>query len=175
MTTRPRSTGLPARGYSWPAFTEGNEAALKHGAYSADVPEVAAPRAANLAAAAPWLEVPAFTGTARDVAIAEVMVERLFAAVIEGGVTDEDGKVRGVVGQLDRYLGRVSKLRHEAGLTPLGMADMLERLSKVEGSAAADAVEALKEAGRAIRQAAEARGLPAPPGAESDEGGEVTP
>lgn len=154
--------GEPARGYTWAPFEAGNDAARTHGARAADVPEVAAPRAAQLQEIAPWLGVPAFTGAATDVAIAEVMVSRLLDAIDRDGVTDSDGNVRGVVGQLDRYLGRLSRLRAEAGLTPLGLGQLLERLAKVEGSTAAqDALAALKDAGRAVRAEAEGRGLPA--------------
>lgn len=169
----------PARGYTWPPFEPGNQVARRHGARGADVPEVAAPRAAELQQVAPWLAVPAFAGAATDVAIAEVMVARLLAAIDEDGVVDADGNVRSVVAQLDRYLARLSRLRHEAGCTPLGLGQLLERLAKVEGSTAAqDALDALKEAGRAVRAEAEARRLPAAPGPESgdgDEADEVTP
>lgn len=165
------------RGYSWPSFSEGHQLSRTHGAHAGDVPEVAAPRAAELASLAPWLALPTMGGAAMDVAVAEVMVARLLAAVEEHGVIDpETGNVRPVVDQVRRYLTTLSNLRTAAALTPAGLTKLVGELSKVEGTAAQDLLNQLREVGRAIRTAADARALPAAPGPESDDDrGEVTP
>jgi hypothetical protein len=162
--------GEPARGYSWPQFEPGHTISLAHGANSE---RTLAPLAAEIERRrieeAPWLASPLYLPAVRSLARCEAELELRWAWVDEHGLVDDDGNDRPGTVRLDRAEARAAKLREQLGLTPMATVRMLAGLSAVDGPAALDGLEALRQAGAAVRRAAEQRALTA----ATNEGEEV--
>lgn len=123
---RRRGSGVPARGYSWPPFEEGNEAALVHGARSPrKVQPIADELHGHLLSVAPWCASPAFQGAARSWSWAEGQAHLLRAHVDEHGHFDEEGEERSAVRTLERVERRLIRLREGLGLTPAALGKLL--------------------------------------------------
>ena len=143
---RPKGSGIAARGYSWPPFEEGNQAAVTHGAYSV---EVYGPVARELVsgvltdrpqlnryrtAVAAWADVEARCLVVR---------EHLDAH----GMLDEQGKPRPAVELLVRLESRADKARQRLGLDPKADADLAKSTADAQHSIAD--LDSIREAGRA--------------------------
>ncbi len=115
-----------ARGYSWPAFEPGHTITLKHGARSARLEEFVAGRADELTTdlyrELPHLQ-PADELSVRACAIAEAIVERLFAYTLEHGLVIE-GKPAPVLGHLREWMKRAEAARARIGADPRSARDL---------------------------------------------------
>jgi hypothetical protein len=112
----------PARGYSWPQATIGNELATTHGAWS---PRRVDPLAAQLvdqfASDLEWLRAcdrPAVWSWAR----CEARVQLLTEWLAERGDLEDDGSVRPAADLLTRLETQAAGLRSRLGLDPLSRA-----------------------------------------------------
>lgn len=152
----------PPRGYSWPPFTEGNTAALKHGAVSPRVLQPIADRLAEgLAQVAPWTAAAAFAGAVASWSWAEAQASVLRSWLDEHGLVDGASQPRPAVAMLERAETRLGGLRVQLGLTPLGLGRLLATLSQVDSERGAEGLEALRRAGAELRAAADRRVLEA--------------
>jgi hypothetical protein len=122
-----------ARGYTWPPFEPGNEAAVTHGVWRAGRAEQIRERvealAANVADAFPWtvpyeLERAAYARAAVD----EADVQAYLDAV---GALDEHGSERSAVRTLERFASRAARCRAALGLSPDSHAKILRNVSEV--------------------------------------------
>jgi hypothetical protein len=144
-----------ARGYAWPPFEPGNEAATKHGADSARRIEPIATRlASELAEQAPWTAGGQYAAAVHAWAWTEAQAVLLRKYLDEHGLIDEAGEPRAASARLDKVETRAVKLREQLGLTPLSMVKLMAGLSSIEPGAAQGGLDALKAAGRQIRTAA---------------------
>lgn len=150
--------GGPARTYSWPPFTDGNTAALRHGAKSPRVLQpIADQLAAGLGGLAPWTSAPSFAGSAASWSWAEAQAVVLRAYLDEHGLVDEEGQPRPATRMLEQVEGRLAGLRGQLGLTPLSLGRLLATLSQVDGDKGAEGLEALRRVGAELRAAADPR------------------
>lgn len=158
-----------ARGYSWPPFEAGNEAALTHGAYS---PRRVNPRAAEirerLLAEAPWLAPPAFARSVDALARAEARVELLAEFIDEHGLLDDDGQPRSALAALEKAEKAAERLRSTMGLSPTSWAGLYRTLAAQTEEATTGGLAALKRTGAQIIEATTTR--PAEITAGDDEG-----
>lgn len=143
------------RGYSWPPFEVGNEAAVKSGGHSPrKLQPIAEELAAGLTEAAPWTSAAVFRPTVEAWAWAEaqaISYRRWFAereALLEPDA--DSGEPAGLV-SWDRAERRAANLRAELGLSPASMSRLLSSLSSIDGPAAQDGLAALRAAGAALR------------------------
>ena len=135
----------PARGYTWPPFEAGNEAAVKHGVWAADRSERVATEVAEIAASVatqfPW------TAPYVDerLAYARAMVdERDIRAYLDDiGMLDDNHQERPAVRTLDRFSRIAARHRDALGLTPMAHARMLALVSEVVRRHPERAAEAL--------------------------------
>lgn len=141
-------------------YQPGNQEARTHGAYASDLGDAAGERAEGLRSSMPWLGVEAFAGSVHDLAVAEVIVDRLVAYLAEHGLLDDDGNPRPAATMLDRWMGRAQRVRSEMGLTPAAWAKLLASLT-ASGDGETNQLEALRKVGREIREAAERKALEA--------------
>jgi len=164
--TRPRGSGIPAggpghgtpRGWSWPPFEAGNQAALTHGARSPRIlTPIADQFAAGLAELAPWTSAASFQGTVASWSWAEAQAVVLRAWLDEHGLVDDDGQPRPAAGMLERVETRLAGLRGQLGLTPLALGKLLATLSQVDSDKGSQGLEALRRAGAELRAAADRR------------------
>lgn len=149
----------PARGYSWLPFTDGNAAALTHGATSE---RVVAPLARQLVESTlsdpqtAYLAAPRYSVTVHRWAWEETRCE-LLTAYVERHAADGMGdakKMRGAFDELHRAQTRAANLRKELGLTPLAAA----KLGKDHaGAAALDAAAELTKLREQHERATRAR------------------
>jgi hypothetical protein len=117
----------PARGYSWPPFEPGNDAAVKHGAHSKLRLE---PRAAELAGELRELldrQLGPATCEADDptIALAALALAQVEAATLwlaEHGLVDERGQPRGLLRHLGTMINTASRLCDRLGMTPTSRA-----------------------------------------------------
>ena len=159
----------PARAYSWAPFTEGNKAAVTHGAYSVEVyGEVARELVTGVLADRPQL------GRYRTAVAAWADVEAKCLVIREWledrGMLEDDGKVRPAVDLLLKLEGRADKARQRLGLDPRADAELAR--STAEAHHAAADLDAVRAAGReALRARERADALPegqTPTGVEVD-------
>lgn len=160
----------PARGYSWAPFAPGHKVNFRHGASDAATlsPIVEELRAA-VTATAPWTTAPAFGPVLEAWCWAEarcVLYRRWFDAQ---GLWDGKGAPRKGLVEYERAEARAAHLRTELGLTPKSLVGILAQLATHQPEAMAGALDALKQAGAEIRQAAERRQVAAAE-AEADRG-----
>jgi hypothetical protein len=123
----------PARGYSWPPFERGNQAALQHGAYSERrIKPIAETLQHEIVAVAPWLNQPAFAPAVAAWARAEAAVQLLVTELDKhGGLLEGDGTPRKGTNYLERLEARARKLRTDLGLTPQSWAGLLSTLEGI--------------------------------------------
>ena len=114
--------GEPARGYKWAPFTEGNTAALRHGACS---PQTLAPLAKSLATelveSTPWVGHPAFRSTLERWAAAEARCMQRRQWISERGLLAEDGSEQHSTAELARDEATAAKAAasaHRCGCWP---------------------------------------------------------
>lgn len=150
--------GGAARGYSWPAFERGNQAALTHGAAS---PRMLTPLAEQLEAevreSAPWVDRPAFAGAVRALAYAEAELVLRRAWHDEHGLVDDEGHPLPGTERLERTEARAARLREVLGLTPKGYASLISTVAGTVGPVDQEALEVLMAEGRRIVQARDLR------------------
>lgn len=128
---RPPS-GIPARGYRWEPFQDGNQAALTHGAYSDRLIE---PRAQEIAQGMQdagelpdYLAQPRYRGAVMDLATALARRERLEQYLAEQSTEGtpmeltDNGEVRAAAVLLERVERAVERHRDRLGLSPLAAA-----------------------------------------------------
>ena len=115
--------GGPARDYSWEPFELGNEAAVRHGAWSERrVAPLADQARTRLLDVAPWLASPAFAPAVEAWARAEARVALVDTYVAEQGPLDENGKPRPAIELLIRLERLALTLRQAVGLDPASRA-----------------------------------------------------
>jgi hypothetical protein len=160
----------PGRGYRWKTFEPGHEQSLKHGADSErKLRPIVDELVDGLVAMAPWCAAPVFEPAVQAWAWAEaqcVLYRRYFAA---HGVGEDGEEPPASLDRWDRTEKRVQALRTELGLSPSSFTKLLRGLSAVDGPAAVAGIDALRDTGAALRQAADRLQLSAP----ADEGDEV--
>jgi hypothetical protein len=150
--------GGPRRGYTWPPFTDGNTAALQHGAKSPRMLQPVADRLAEgLGEVAPWTSAPVFAGSVASWAHAEAQAYLLRQYLDDHGLVDDEGQPRPASRMLEQVEGRLAGLRAQLGLTPLALGKLLATLSQVDGDKGAEGLEALRRAGAELRAAADQR------------------
>ncbi|MGH3679892.1 MAG: hypothetical protein ACRDT2_06500 [Natronosporangium sp.] len=146
---RPPS-GLPARGYSWEPFTDGNTVAQRHGAYS---PRRVEPRAAELVdqvladPGTAYLQASRWRAAVWAWARAETRVELLteyLADHVGGAGLDAEGDISPALRALGKWESIALHHRSRLGLDPLsaarlgrdtaaGAVDMARLLSGLDG------------------------------------------
>lgn len=127
------AAGLPARGYSWAPFEQGNTAALQHGAYSprrvdplaAELVTEVVVRALEPGSATAYLAEPSFRPALWAWARCEVRVQLVTEWLMDRGsdVTD-DGEVVPAAEYLRRWEAQALKHRERLGLDPLARAKL---------------------------------------------------
>ncbi|GAA2548140.1 hypothetical protein [Pseudonocardia hydrocarbonoxydans] len=156
--SEPAVAATGARGYSWPPFEPGNEAALRHGAYS---PRRVDPLAAELAAGAlddpdlAHLTAPGYRPAVWAWARAEAQVQLLAEHVERIGLDFGDHAVSAAHTALDRAERRAERSRRALGLDPLARA----RLGRDHAAARVDVVEVLTR----MAEQRDAAAVPSPP------------
>lgn len=162
-------SGSPMRGYSWPPFEPGNEAALTHGAYSANrVEPIATALRAQLLEVAAWCAAPAFAATVAAWSQAEARARLLQLYLDEVGLLDAEGEPRSALAALDKAERAASRLREQLGLTPAAWAALRRAWSDDDDAVVPGGLAALKQTGRAIREA-QARATDADDDEEGDD------
>jgi hypothetical protein len=142
--------GLPARGYSWPPFEDGNTAALVHGAQSPRVVDaVAVVLAEAVVAEAPWLKAEIFQPAIWRYARAEARARLLSNFILE--VAEEHSEKIGArlwesANGADNTANRMAE---SLGLTPLSRAHLAGIVTGTEATSAG--ITELAERGKAIR------------------------
>ena len=145
--------GLPARGYSWPPFEEGNTVALKHGGYSESaITERAAEVTHHLFELAPWLaEDPVYViPVARFVRVearSQLLSEAIAAKAADCGILKVGPRILEAATACDRL---AAKLADDLGFSPLGKARL--KTYTAAGELGGATLAHLAETGRAIRQ-----------------------
>ncbi len=153
-TPSPASGDL-ARGYSWEAFTDGNAAAVRHGAYSERAVDPLARLAhATLKEAAPWITAPAFSHSLAALSRVTAQVTLVDRYVTDVGPLDADGKPRAAVELQVRLERLAADLRSRLGLDPSSYAKIQADLA---GAARDVGLEALRAEGEAILRARDLR------------------
>lgn len=149
MTAEQTSHG-DARGYSWPPFEPGNEAAVTHGAHSPrKVRPVADQLKRELVAAAPWAMGPTFAAVVEAWAVAEAQCRLLREWLDEVGILDDAGEPRGALKALSQAESRADRARTQLGLSPAAWAS-LHRAMTTGPDGTSGALEALVAQGRAM-------------------------
>jgi hypothetical protein len=140
----------PARHYSWPPFEAGNEAATKHGVWSARRTDpLAAELVAGLVADRPDLsEYPeAVLAWAR----AEARCLLLADWLLDHGLMDGDGTPRGALRYVAQFERLASDLRDRLGLDP--RSDAALRRERADAVRSAVDLEGIRARGRAALEA----------------------
>lgn len=136
------------RGYSWPAFTRGNEVALRHGAWSPrKIDPLASELVESVSRQVEWwrpADMPSVWAWARTEARVQLLTEWL----AERGDLDDDGNVRAAADLLTRLEARAQSLRSALGLDPTSRA----RLGRDVAAAEVD-LAGLRVEGRRIIEA----------------------
>ena len=115
----------PARGYSWPTATPGNEIALKHGAYSAArVDPVAAELVETAKSAVAYLAAPEFEAALQAWGRAEARARLLAGWISENGLLDAKGKPRHAATFLVTCERQAAEARARLGLDPTSRAKL---------------------------------------------------
>lgn len=144
-----------SRGYRWPPFEAGNVAGLKNGARSErTLRPIVDELLAGLHQLAPWCSAPVFIPTVEAWAWAEaraVLYRRWFDE--HGLELDGEAPPKGL-DMWDRAERRAMTLRAELGLSPSSLTRLLSGLSSIDVPAAQSGLEALRQAGAALRTAA---------------------
>jgi hypothetical protein len=151
------ASGVPARGYSWPPAAPGNELAVKHGAYS---PGKVKAKANDLLAVI-LTERPVWLDDVDQAALwawcyAEARCELLRSWLDEHGQLDDSGEPRDAAKFLLQCERRASIERSRLGFDPLSRAQ-LGRDTAIARSAAADALDRVRETGRQALDSRECR------------------
>ncbi len=148
----------PARGYSWPAFSEGNAAAVKHGVWSElRLEPVVAKLAAGLGAAHP--DLGRVRAEARCLALAEWFSER--------GIFDDDGNERPGLRYVAQFERLAAELRARLGRDPRSEAELVSR--RADATRSAFDLDALQATGRrALRERERSRVAVEVVGSETD-------
>lgn len=151
MTRRDGSTSLPARGYSWPPFTEGHTLSLVHGASS---PRAVAAKAVEVHEAlidhTPYLAEPVFAPQVSRYLEATAREQLLHAYIMQ--VCDDKGPQAvpsRVWEQATAATRLASKLADQLGLSPRGHAELKQLAAGAD--AGMEALERLKADGREVR------------------------
>ena len=139
----------PARGYTWPPFEPGNDAATTHGANS---PAKVEPRARELAPlildANPHLDPMRDGAAVFRYSVTLARIERVYAwlAEREDAVFDdtESGTTHGVYERLERWEKQADAAEERLALAPLTRARL--GLDQLRGAQAIEEVEAAREA-----------------------------
>ena len=125
--------GRAARGYSWPPFERGNEAAVRHGVWRAERAEVVAADVAELAEETavtfPWTRPYIDERLAYARAIVDERDVRAY--LDEVGVLDEDHQERPAVRTLERFSRIAASRRRDLGLSPMAHARILALVAEV--------------------------------------------
>jgi len=137
-------------------FLEGNVVGMRHGVHSRFVAVEAAGLADEIMAASPHL-ADVDRMAVDDLSIATVKVRRLAAWLDEVGDLDDDGEPRKALAELRRWMDRAEKARARLGLDPMSRAALAVDEITARRQATALQQEAA-DAGRRLREAAEARG-----------------
>lgn len=129
--------GEGARNYSWPPAAEGNELALRHGAYSPRKSEPLAIELVERVLADPdvsYLQAPSYAAALWAWARAEAQVQLLGEYLLKlgedldpdkgGGLVDDKGEPRPALLALERAERRAVKARERLGLDPLSRAKL---------------------------------------------------
>jgi hypothetical protein len=153
ITRKDGVESLPARGYTWPPFEDGNTAALVHGAYSESaITARAAHVAQNLFEIAPWLAddevyVIPVARFVRVEARSQLLAEAIADKSAEKGILSVGARMIEAAAATDRL---AAKLGDDLGLSPLGKA-RLKTLTAAGELGVASLVD-LAERGNEIRQ-----------------------
>jgi hypothetical protein len=142
----------PARGYVWPPFEPGNQAATTHGAGSERRWRPLAEQLVTEALTeAPWLTRPAFSRAVAAWSVAEAKAELVDSWLDDHGLLDESGVPHPANALADRLHARAGTLRTQLGLDPTSFAKLLATFAGVPGGE--DALEALKAEGKRLIEA----------------------
>ncbi len=145
--------GADARGYSWPPFEVGNQAAATHGALSErQIRPLADQLARDLIAVAPWCSQAAFAATVAAWAWSEAQSSLLRRYVDTHGLLGDDGVPIPACALLDRCEARAGRLRSELGLSPRSWAALAATLGSADHEAAARGLDALRAVGRELAE-----------------------
>lgn len=137
----------PPRGYSWPPFAEGHELSTKHGAHSPRrVEPVAEQVAAELVAAAPWLDQDAYRPALLALARHEARIALLERWLAEHGLLDGEGRPQPAAEFLLKVERAAADARSRLGLDPSSRARLERDLA--QATAARVDLELVREAGR---------------------------
>ena len=156
----------PARGYSWPAFSEGNAAAVKHGVWSElRLEPVVAKLAAGLVAEHPDL------GRFPDAVLAWARAEARCLALAEWfserGIFDDDGNERPGLRYVAQFERLAAELRARLGRDPRSEAELVSR--RADATRSAFDLDALQATGRrALRERERSRVAVEVVGSETD-------
>lgn len=156
----------PPRGYSWPAFEEGNALAVRHGAYSERVTH---PIAREIAAGvvADREHLAAYPEALWSWALAEAKVLVLEQWLQEhGGPIKADGDVQPAAKMQDRMMARADSLRGKLGLDPKSEAELAK--ARADAHRSVEDLETLRERGREFLD--ERGGLPWDDGGDAADG-----
>jgi len=152
ITRKDGSQGLPARGYSWPPFEDGNTAALVHGA---DSPRAIAARADEVHEAllehAPYLDEPRFIPAVSRYLQAAAREALLHDHIVAVSASKGPGAVSSRLWEQATAATRLAaKLGSDLGLDPIGHARI--RALSVGADVAQESLADLAERGAAIRR-----------------------
>ena len=158
LTRKDGSEGLPARGYSWPPFEDGNTAALVHGGYSdSAITERAEQVTHHLFELAPWLAdddvyVIPVARFVRVEARSQMLSEAIAEKAAEKGILSVGARIIEAATACDRL---ATRLADDLGLSPLGKAKLkaLTAAGELGAASLADVAERGSEI-RKRRQAA---------------------
>lgn len=154
--------GEPARGYSWPPFTHGNDAAAKSGA---DSERRLAPIVEELRAwaaeALPWASGRSMAPTVEAWAWVEARCRLYREWFDEHGHEDAEGQPLAGLERWDRAEVRAENLRAQLGVGPMALAKLLGALSTIDAPAAQQGLDALRAAGAEALAGARQRALAA--------------
>lgn len=150
----------PARGYSWPAFGDGNTAAERHGADSERRwRPLAEQLEQDILGLAPWLTRPGFRPAVRAWAKAEAQATLIGEWLDEHGLLDDEGEPRPAATYSLRLEASAAAKRQALGLDPLSFAKLLQTFTGTRGTD--DVLESLQAEGAAILTARSPEALPA--------------
>jgi hypothetical protein len=130
------ASGMPARNYSWPPFEKGNEAALRHGAYSTRRVEGRAREIAER------LEdvVPGFNASHRvTVELLARELARIELADLwleEHGILDERGQPQPILKVRSIWTNSAARLANDLALNPSAQAKLGLAAAQAKGVAA---------------------------------------
>ena len=146
------SAGLPARGYSWPPFEDGNPSKLVHGAnHEPTIEARAAEVHAEILTVAPWLDSDEYAPAVARYLRAEARAQLLHAHIMATCETKGPDKVPSRVWEQATAADRLSaELGNVLGLDPIGRARLKQLASSAEISLLT--LGELARQGRALRE-----------------------